>query len=140
MEVVLSASGGELVVADPRETVPAAHLSALFPMPVPRPECVGRSVHVGEPIDEELDYVTYSPIWPTASKPGYGPAIGLEGLAERVATSPVPVYALGGVTGPERARAAREAGAAGVAVMGAVMGAEAPERVVAALRAALEPV
>jgi thiamine-phosphate pyrophosphorylase len=47
------------------------------------------------------------------------------------------VYALGGVNGPDRALAAREAGAAGVAVMGAVMRAADPERAVRALRAAL---
>ena len=140
LEAVLSPMGGELVIADPPETVPAAHLSARFPVPDPRPECVGRSVHAGEPIDAGLDYITYSPIWATASKPGYGPAIGLEALAERIAASPVPVYALGGVTGPDRALAAREAGAAGVAVMGAVMRSDEPERVVASLRAALEPV
>jgi thiamine-phosphate pyrophosphorylase len=47
------------------------------------------------------------------------------------------VYALGGVTGPDRARAAREAGAAGAAVMGAVMRAADPERAVRGLRVAL---
>ncbi|WP_035737959.1 thiamine phosphate synthase [Glycomyces arizonensis] len=140
LEPVLAASGAELVVADPPEAVRAAHLSAAFPVPVPRPACLGRSVHAGETVHDDLDYITYSPIWASGSKPGYGPPIGLEGLAERVATSPVPVYALGGVTGPDRALAAREAGAAGVAVMGAVMRAREPERVVAALRAALEPV
>lgn len=140
LEPVLAASGAQLVIADPPVSVPAAHLSAAFPVPVPRPWCVGRSVHAGEPIDPDLDYITYSPVWETASKPGHGPAIGLEGLARRVATSPVPVYALGGVTGADRALAAREAGAAGVAVMGAVMRAEDPERAVARLRAALEPV
>ncbi|GAB3230326.1 hypothetical protein GCM10027447_24610 [Glycomyces halotolerans] len=136
----LAAHGGELVFADPPEPVPAAHLSAGRPAPEPRPACLGRSVHAGEPIEADLDYVTYSPVWTTESKPGYGPAVGLDGLAAAVASSPVPVYALGGVTGPDRARAAREAGAAGVAVMGAVMRAEAPERVVASLRVALEPV
>ncbi|WP_026929148.1 thiamine phosphate synthase [Glycomyces tenuis] len=140
LEGALAASGGELIVADPPEAVRAAHLSSRFPVPVPRPACLGRSVHAGEPIDADLDYITYSPIWTTDSKPGYGPALGLDGLAERVATSPVPVYALGGVTGPDRALAAREAGAAGAAVMGAVMRAAEPDRVVAALRAALEPV
>lgn len=137
LEPLLSAAGGELIIADPPEAVPAAHLSARFPAPVPRPSRLGRSVHVGEPVPADLDYITYSPVWATDSKPGYGPAVGLDGLAERVAAAPVPVYALGGVTGPARARAARGAGAAGVAVMGAVMRSNEPERVVAALRAAL---
>lgn len=134
---LLEAAGGSLIWADPLEPVDAAHLSAHFPVPQPRPALLGRSVHAGEPIDPGLDYCTYSPIWLTDSKPGYGPAIGLAALSEACAASPVPVYALGGIHGPGRARAAREAGAAGVAVMGAVMRAADPERAVRELRAAL---
>jgi thiamine-phosphate pyrophosphorylase len=138
LEPVLAAAGGALVVADPAGPVPAAHLSARFPVPDPRPALLGRSVHAGEPVDPGLDYCTYSPVWATASKPGYGPAAGADGGAAACAASPVPVFALGGVTGPDRARAAREAGAAGVAVMGAVMRAADPERVVRELREVLE--
>ncbi|MCD0445181.1 thiamine phosphate synthase [Glycomyces sp. A-F 0318] len=133
---VLEDAGGTLIVADPAAPVAAAHLSARFPVPAPRPALLGRSVHAGERIDPGLDYCTYSPVWPTASKPGYGPAAGTDGLAA-VCGGPVPVFALGGVTGPDRARAAREAGAAGVAVMGAVMRAADPERAVRGLREAL---
>src|SRR5260370_7362670 len=43
------------------------------------------------------DYVTISPVFLTASKPGYGPAIGLDGLTRIVAQVPGPVIALGGV-------------------------------------------
>jgi len=134
---LLEDAGGMLIVSDPSGPVAAAHLSARFPVPRPRPALLGRSVHAGETIDPGLDYCTYSPIWATDSKPGYGPAIGLDGLAAVCAASPVPVIALGGVTGPGRARAAREAGAAGVAVMGAVMRAADPERAVRELRAVL---
>lgn len=137
LQPILDAAGGELIVADPAGPVRAAHLSRNFPIPHPRPALLGRSVHAGEPIDPGLDYCTYSPIWPTDSKPGYGPAIGTGALAEVCAASPVPVYALGGVHGADRARAAREAGAAGVAVMGAVMRAADPERAVRELRVAL---
>ncbi|WP_205326169.1 thiamine phosphate synthase [Glycomyces sp. YM15] len=137
LQPVLDAAGGLLIVSDPAGPVRAAHLSRNFPIPVPRPALVGRSVHAGEPIDPALDYCTYSPIWLSDSKPGYGPAIGLAALREACAASPVPVYALGGVDGPARARAAREAGAAGVAVMGAVMRAADPERAVREFRAAL---
>ena len=35
------------------------------------------------------DYATLSPIFPSASKPGYGPAIGLAGLASAVAAARV---------------------------------------------------
>jgi thiamine-phosphate pyrophosphorylase len=65
------------------------------------------------------DYATLSPIFPSASKPGYGPALGLAGLA-RAARYDMPVLALGGVT-PARAAECLRAGAAGIAVMGEVM-------------------
>ncbi|MEV3934944.1 thiamine phosphate synthase [Glycomyces sp. NPDC049804] len=133
----LDAAGGLLIVSNPEGPVAAAHLSSRFPMPDPRPGIVGRSVHAGEPIDPGLDYCTYSPVWPSDSKPGYGPAIGPAALREACAASPIPVYALGGVDGPDRARAARAAGAAGVAVMGAVMRAHDPERAVRRIRDAL---
>ena len=66
------------------------------------------------------DYVTVSPVFMTASKPGYGPALGLEALASVAARSPGPVVALGGIT-PENAAQCIAAGARGVAVMGEVM-------------------
>ncbi|GAA2283481.1 thiamine phosphate synthase [Glycomyces scopariae] len=135
--LLMAEAGGVLIVADPEGPVAAAHLSAHRAVPDPRPVLVGRSVHAGEAIDPGLDYCTYSPVWPTDSKPGHGPAIGTAALADVCAATPVPVYALGGVTGPDRALAAREAGAAGVAVMGAVMRAGDPEHEIRALRGAL---
>ena len=56
------------------------------------------------------DYVTISPVFLTASKPGYGPAMGLDGLARIVAGSTGPGMALGGIT-PENAALCRAAGA-----------------------------
>ena len=44
------------------------------------------------------DYVTMSPVFLTQSKPGYGPAIGLDGLAAAVAAARGPVVALAGIT------------------------------------------
>ena len=80
------------------------------------------------------DYVTLSPVFESASKPGYGPALGLEGLRQVAARVPVPVVALGGI-GPANAAACLAAGAAGLAVMGEVMRAEDPG---AAMRQILE--
>ncbi|QGY05317.1 thiamine phosphate synthase [Methylobacterium mesophilicum SR1.6/6] len=65
------------------------------------------------------DYVTLSPIYATASKPGYGPALGPEGVATAAATG-VPVIALGGIEA-DRIAECRNAGAAAVAVMGGLM-------------------
>lgn len=78
------------------------------------------------------DYVTLSPIFPSISKPDYGPALGLAALREVAARLPVPVLALGGVTA-ETISDCLDAGAAGVAVMGTVMGAADPGAAMAAL-------
>ena len=86
--------------------------------------CVGCSVHSLNAAEkretEGADFVTYSPIYPTASKPGYGPAVGIEGLAKVVENVRLPVFALGGVT-PARVTECLAAGAFGVAVMSGVM-------------------
>ena len=86
--------------------------------------CVGCSVHALEAAQkreaEGADFVTYSPIYPTASKPGYGPAVGVEGLAAVAAGVKLPVFALGGIT-PARVAECLDAGAFGVAVMSGVM-------------------
>jgi len=79
------------------------------------------------------DAVTLSPISPSASKPGYGPALGLERLAEIAAAVPLPVIALGGIEHEADVRACLQAGAAAVAVMGAVMRADDPAALVARL-------
>ena len=87
-------------------------------------------------IEAGADYVTISPIFLTDSKPGYGPALGLDGLAAAVATLKGPVVALAGIN-PGNARSCIDAGAAGVAVMGEIMRATDPEATVRALVRAL---
>jgi thiamine-phosphate pyrophosphorylase len=73
-------------------------------------------------------WATLSPYATTPSKPNHGPPLPTTAYAGL----PLPVYALGGIT-PRNAAAARAAGAYGVAVMGAVMRADDPGAVVAAL-------
>ena len=85
---------------------------------------------------EGADYVTLSPIFATASKPAYGPALGVDELADLAAKSLVPVVALGGVDAAT-VGSCLAAGAAGVAVMGAVMTAADPRSVTSALVAEL---
>jgi thiamine-phosphate pyrophosphorylase len=66
-------------------------------------------------------YVTVSPVAPSESKPGYGPALGPSGVRRLVAAADgTPVFALGGVTAGN-ARSYRDAGAYGIAVMGSLM-------------------
>lgn len=83
------------------------------------------------------DYATLSPIFPTPSKPGYGPPLGLDALRE-AARLGIPVVALGGI-GPDEARACREAGAAGVAIMGGLMRAGDPTEATRRYLDALSP-
>ncbi|MGR7024659.1 thiamine phosphate synthase [Geodermatophilus sp. URMC 62] len=125
LRAVLDPVGGLLVwggaAGAPEGT--AVHLRAADPFPAVRPPLVGRSCHsaaeVARAADEGCDWVTLSPFAPTASKPGYGPALGTGGLAALVPGAP-PVLALGGVT-PADVPALLAAGAHGVAVMGPVM-------------------
>jgi thiamine-phosphate pyrophosphorylase len=101
---------------------------------------IGASAHSAEEASALLgsgaDYVTVSPIFITASKPGYGPAIGLGGLAEIVAQVPGPVVALGGIK-TANAPLCLSAGARGIAVMGEVMRAADPQAAVEAMLAAI---
>ena len=83
------------------------------------------------------DYATLSPIFPTESKPDYGPALGLGALAAAAAAAPGPIIALAGITSANAA-ACLAAGARGIAVMGEVMRADDPEAMVRRLLAAIE--
>lgn len=83
------------------------------------------------------DYVTLSPLFGSLSKPGYGPALGVETLRNVAARLSIPVIALGGVTA-DNARACLDAGAAGVAVMGEIMRAEDPGATTAKLLEAMK--
>jgi thiamine-phosphate pyrophosphorylase len=92
---------------------------------------LGYSAHEVEEAREALaqgaDYVTVSPIYPTAGKPGLPPR-GLVFLRDAVARLPGGrVVALGGLDAA-RLPEVRAAGAAGAAVRGALMDAEDPER------------
>jgi thiamine-phosphate pyrophosphorylase len=102
---------------------------------------IGVSAHSPEEAAAQLqagaDYVTLSPIFLTASKPGYGPAVGLAALAAAARLSPGPVVALGGI-GADNIAACLAAGARGIAVMGEIMRAADPEATVRRLLVAIE--
>jgi len=133
-------AGGTFLVAgrlDGAEVlVDGVHLASDDPFPTSPPTIVGRSCHdaesLGRAAAEGCTYATLSSIFASASKPGYGPPLGPAALGD----APLPVFALGGVDST-RARACIEAGAHGVAVMGAVMRAVDPSAVVRHLLAAL---
>jgi len=82
------------------------------------------------------DYVALSPIFLTDSKPGYGPAVGLDALAAAAPNAPGPIVALGGIA-PDNAAQCLTAGARGIAVMGEIMRAADPEAAIRRLLAVL---
>ncbi|MFC8848913.1 thiamine phosphate synthase, partial [Micromonospora sp. NPDC057141] len=104
----------------------------------PRPWLVGRSCHDAAELARLTTegYATLSPVYPSRSKPGYGPPLGPQRLGELIRVSPVPVLALGGIGIPDQVRACVAAGAVGVAVQGAIMRAADPAETAATLTAA----
>jgi len=103
---------------------------------------IGVSTHTAAAAAAQLraraDYVTLSPIFLTDSKPGYGPALGLDALAAAASNALGPIVALGGI-GPDNAAQCLGAGARGIAVMGEIMRAADPEATVRRLLAAIAP-
>jgi thiamine-phosphate pyrophosphorylase len=97
---------------------------------------VGVSVHTvteAETLDPEVtDYAIAGPVFETASKPGYGPAIGRKGLHEIARASRIPVLAIGGLNAV-RAAEVLAVGPVGIAVMGSVMRSPDPGREVRGL-------
>lgn len=94
-----------------------------------REALVGCSVHDLQEAGDAAgsQYFFFSPVFPTASKPGH-PGTGLEALRAFTQQFPdVPTFALGGIT-PERAPACLEAGARGVAVLSGLLYADDPAR------------
>ena len=76
-------------------------------------------------IADGADYIGCGAVFPTSTKRDAGQAVGLEGLATVVQAVDAPVVAIGGIT-LERAAAPFRAGAAGCAVVSAVMAAPDP--------------
>jgi thiamine-phosphate pyrophosphorylase len=137
------AATGLVVIAAHRPAPGSAGLHLASGQSAPAPDTSGaatwgRSCHSATEVvaaaREGAHWATLSPYALTESKPGYGPPLP----AEAFAGHGIPVYALGGIA-PGTATAAREAGAYGVAVMGAVMRAPDPAGVVDALLQEMAP-
>jgi thiamine-phosphate pyrophosphorylase len=84
----------------------------------------------GQAEADGADYIGCGAVFPTSTKKDVGAVIGVPGL-DSVATSVnIPVVGIGGIEPDGAARIARESRAAGVAVIGVVMGSPHPGDVV----------
>ena len=116
--------GGSVPVDVARRLLPAGAL-------------VGVSTHApAEAADTTADFAVFGPVYATPSKAAYGPPQGEARFRTAAATARVPLLAIGGVTAAQVA-ALRAAGAAGVAVIRAILAAEDPARATRVLLAAL---
>ena len=92
---------------------------------VPEDFLIGVSVHTLSEIrracGQGADYLLLGHIFPTESKAGYGPPLGLRRLKNSCALSSVPVLGLGGIKA-ELIESVLNAGAAGVAGIGLFQG------------------
>jgi len=100
-------------------------------------------ISVGSPSEAQrarashADYWSIGPCYATTNKPDAGPPLGPEGFAALARLAPdVPVIAIGGITAANAAAIA-QAGAVGVAVIHAVLGAADPRAAAAAVRDAV---
>lgn len=98
-----------------------------------RPFIIGVSVstpaEAERAVSDGADYLAASPVFPTGSKTDARGFCGLEGIRKIRSVTRLPLVAIGGI-GPENARDVIKAGADGIAVISAVVGA--PDITVAA--------
>lgn len=80
------------------------------------------------------DFAVFGPLFDTPSKRPYGPPAGLAALSSATRAG-IPVLAIGGITA-DRCAALRPCGAAGVAVIRAILSADEPTRAADELRRA----
>jgi thiamine-phosphate pyrophosphorylase len=133
---VLAASAGSRmrVVVNDRTDVALAVAAAGVHLPSAAPPAaavrgiapdgflIGRSVHAGDDLARiermgGCDYLIFGTVFPSAGKPEGHAVAGVEALGRACAATTLPVLAIGGLTVPLAAEAAR-AGAAGIAAIG----------------------
>lgn len=86
--------------------------------------CHGRESAIASQ-EKGADFITYGPVFHTPSKAAYGPPVGIDSLREVTSLLRIPVFALGGITS-RNTRQVLDAGAHGIALISAVIGAENP--------------
>lgn len=117
-------------------------------LPVPEVRRVlGPSAVIGLSVDtveeareaerQGADYIGLGPMAPTSTKPDAGPRVSIEDLQRVVQAVSIPVVAVGGI-GLDNARQISRAGAGGIAVVSAVVGAPDVREAARALRREVE--
>ncbi|MCH8911619.1 MAG: thiamine phosphate synthase [Chloroflexi bacterium] len=100
---------------------------------------IGKSVHSVQAAvaaaSEGADYIIFGTVFPTRSHAG-GPASGTAGVAGAANAVSVPVIGIGGITA-QNCKSVIDAGAAGVAVIGAIIGEYDSYRATRALHSAM---
>lgn len=109
--------------------------AAVAPHPAIGSLLLGRSTHrlleVQQAAREDVDYVTFGPLFATPSKASWTTPPGPDGVSQ-VSTWGIPVLALGGIVGPAQVAAAKAAGGHGVAAIRGFV--ESPEALCEAVR------
>ncbi len=94
---------------------------------------VGSASEAASAAADGADYVGASPIFATPTKADAPPPMGIEGLRALAGAAHLPIVAIGGINAGNAA-AVLEAGAAGLAVVSAIVSADEPESAARALR------
>ncbi|MEM1022521.1 MAG: thiamine phosphate synthase [Myxococcota bacterium] len=98
---------------------------------------IGLSLERPDAEYEGADYVAASPVFPTPTKTDTSEPFGLDGLRLLCERVRVPVVGIGGLR-PDNAGEVMSAGAAGVAVVSAILGADDPVTATRTLRARVD--
>ena len=135
VDVALAAGADGAHVGESDLPLPAARRIAppgfLLGMSADTPEAARRAASAG------ADYVGVGPVYATGSKADAGAPVGAERIAEVAAAVPVPVVGIGGIAAETAGRVVG-AGAAGVAVISAIVRAPDPEGATRRLMAVLD--
>jgi thiamine-phosphate pyrophosphorylase len=85
------------------------------------------------------DFITFGPVYHTPSKAGYGKPVGVELLNTVTQLLSIPVFALGGIKN-ENIGEVTAAGAAGIALVSAIIASHDPQSAADAMLAMLAPI